>query len=76
LPPLKRKLSKRTQKARVKHFGSESILEEPQKIALLGSLQILRINNVGRKSLREISSALFSLGIIKNEGEWLYSFLK
>ena len=44
LPPLKRKLSKRTQKALVKHFGSESILEEPQKIALLGSLQILRIN--------------------------------
>ena len=76
LPPLKRKLSKRTQNALVKHFGSESILEEPQKIALLGSLQILRINNVGRKSLREISSALCSLRIIKNEGEWLYSFLK
>ena len=75
MPPLKRKLSKRTQKALFKHFGSESILEEPQKIALLGSLQILRINNVGRKSLREISSALFSLGIIKNEGEWLYSLI-
>ena len=28
LPPLKRKLSKRTQKALVKHFGSESILED------------------------------------------------
>jgi DNA-directed RNA polymerase alpha subunit len=55
---------------------SETILEEPQKIALLGSLQILRINNVGRKSLREISSALCSLKIIKNEGEWLYPFLK
>jgi len=76
LPPLKRKLSKQTQKALVKYFGSESILEKPQKIELLGSLQILRINNSGRKSLREISSALCSLGIIKNEGEWLYSFLK
>jgi len=76
LPPLKSKSTKRTQKALIKHFGSESILEEPQKIALLGSLQILRINNIGRKSLREISSALCSLGIIKNEDEWLYSFLK
>jgi len=72
LPPLKRKLSKRTQNALVNHFGSESILEEPSKIAFLGPLQILRVNNVGRKSLREISSALCSLGIIKNEGEWLY----
>lgn len=76
LPPLRRMLTKRTQKALVKHFGSESILEEPQRIALIGSLQILRIKNVGRISLREISSALFSLGIINNEGEWLYPFLK
>jgi hypothetical protein len=65
LPPLKRKLSKRTQKDLVKHFGSESILEEPQKIALLGSLQILRINNVGRKSLREISSNTECLSELK-----------
>ena len=75
LPPLRRMMSKRTQKALVKHFGSESILEKPQEIAELGSLQILRINNIGRKSLREISSALYSLSIIKNEGEWLYPFI-
>jgi len=76
LPPLRRMLSKRTQKALVKYFGSESILEEPQQIASIGSLEILRINNIGRKSLREISSALYSLSIIKNESEWLYPFLK
>ena len=70
LTPLKRILSNRTQKALVKHFGSEAILEDPEKIAKLGWRQILRINNIGRKSLREIWSALSSLGIIKDEDEW------
>jgi len=47
LPPLKRKLSKRTQKALVKHFGSESILEEPQKIALLGLWELSKMKANG-----------------------------
>jgi len=71
LTPLERVLTTRTKKALVKHFGGESILEEPQKIANLTPHQILRINNIGRKSLREISSVLLSMGIIKDEGEWL-----
>jgi len=75
LPPLRRILSKRTQKALVKRFRNESVLEEPLKIAELGSLQVLRIKNIGRKSLREISSVLYALGIIENQSNWLYPFI-
>lgn len=71
LTPLRKLLSNRTQKALVKHFGSDTILDDPKKIAEIGRNQFLRICNIGRKSLREISSAIYSLGIIKDEDEWL-----
>jgi hypothetical protein len=71
LTPLRRLLSNRTQKALVKHFGGDDILDEPQKIAELGRKRLLRVCNIGRISLREISSTLHFLGFIKDEHKWL-----
>jgi DNA-directed RNA polymerase alpha subunit len=71
LPPLKKLLSKRTQKVLDDYFKCENILENPQKIADLGWEQMLKIKNIGRKSLREITFALYDLSYIKYEDEWL-----
>ncbi len=71
LPPLKKCLSKRTQKALCKHFGNENIFVNPQIIADLGWHQTIMIKNIGRKSIREIAFALYSLGIIKYKDAWL-----
>jgi DNA-directed RNA polymerase specialized sigma subunit len=71
LPPLRKLLSKRTQKVLDNYFKGENILENPQKIAGLGWNQMLRIKNIGRKSLREITFALYSLSFIEYEDEWL-----
>jgi len=71
LPPLRKLLSKRTQKVLDNYFKGKSILENPQKIADLGWNQMLKIKNIGRKSLREISFALYDLSYIEYEDEWL-----
>ena len=71
LTPMRRLLSNRTQKALIKHFGRDDILDDPRKIAELGPKQLLRICNLGRKSLMEISSAICFMGIFKDEDEWL-----
>ena len=71
LPPLRKLLSKRTQKVLDNYFKGENILENPQKIADLGWNKMLKIKNIGRKSLREITFALYDLNYIKYEDEWL-----
>jgi hypothetical protein len=71
LPPLRKLLSKRTQKVLDNYFKGENILENPQKIADLGWNSMLKIKNIGRKSLREITFALYDLSYIEYEDEWL-----
>ena len=71
LPPLRKLLSKRTQKVLDNYFKGENILENPQKIADLGWNQTPKIKNIGRKSLREITFALYDLSFIEYEDEWL-----
>jgi hypothetical protein len=71
LPPLRKLLSRRTQKVLDGYFKGENILENPQIIADLGWDQMLKIKNIGRKSLREITFALYDINYIKYEDEWL-----
>ncbi len=76
LPPLKKILSKRTQKVLNNYFRDENILENPKKIADLGWETTLKIKNIGRKSIREITFALYDLGFIDYEDEWLDPYRK
>jgi hypothetical protein len=71
-PPLKKILSNRSRNALVGHFNDETILENPKKISEIGD-ELVRIKNIGQKSMRELASALNSLGIIKCENSWLLS---
>ncbi len=70
-PPLKQMLSTRPQTALTIYFKSASILEDPQRIAELGRTNILKIKNIGLKSIYEIASALYNLRSIKNIDVWL-----
>jgi len=69
-PLLKKRLSKRVQSALTEYFGSEDILGNPQMIADMGVSKILRIKNIGRKSLKEIAIALHAAGCIERTGKW------
>jgi DNA-directed RNA polymerase alpha subunit len=60
----KKRLSKRIKRALTEYYGSEDILENPQIIADMSVGKILRIKNIGRKSLKEISNALNEVGCI------------
>ena len=64
-PTFKKLVSKRVRNALTWHFQSESILENPQIIADMGSGKILKIHNIGRKSLKEIEDALRTIGFVK-----------
>ena len=64
-PLLKKRLSKRVRSALTKHFGSEDILENPQMIADMSISNLLRIKNIGRKSLKEITIALREAGCVE-----------
>lgn len=69
-PVLKKRLSKRVQRALTDHFGSKDILENPQTIADMGVGKILQIKNIGRKSLREIAISLRAADCIERTGKW------
>ncbi len=58
----KKRLSKRIKRALTEYYGSEDILENPQIIADMSVGKILRIKNIGRKSLKEISKVLNEVG--------------
>ncbi len=67
-PPLKQMLSTRTQTCLVNYFeyhGYENILNNPQKIAELNGKSLLRIKNLGKKSVTELLNALHELGYIE-----------
>jgi hypothetical protein len=70
-PPLKKILSCRAQNALVGHFNDEAILENPQKISEIGRDELVRIKNIGTKSMRELASAMNSLGFVECEESWL-----
>jgi predicted DNA-binding protein YlxM (UPF0122 family) len=73
-PPLKKILSNRSRNALVGHFNGEAILGNPKKISEIGGDELVRIKNIGQKSMRELASALNSLGFIKCENSWLLSY--
>lgn len=70
-PPLKKMLSFRSQNGLRDYFKSESILRNPKKIAETGGRELLKIRNVGAKTIKEIASALHNLGYIKDVNSWL-----
>ncbi|MBW6486301.1 MAG: hypothetical protein K0B01_09155 [Syntrophobacterales bacterium] len=61
-PVFKKRLSKKVQIALTEYFGSEDILENPQIIADMSAVKILKIRKIGRKSLNEIATALHEAG--------------
>jgi len=61
-PPLKRILPGRVQKVLIKTFGSEEILNFPEKLASLGPEIFYKWRNIGRKSVKQLIDALESLG--------------
>jgi hypothetical protein len=54
-------VSKRLQTALQYNLYNQNLLENPEQIAALGSKKILRIKNIGRKSIKELADALFRL---------------
>jgi DNA-directed RNA polymerase alpha subunit len=69
-PPLKKRLSTRTQNCLVKYFGyygHKDILNNPKKIAELGMRELFKIKNLGIKSVTELILALHGLGYIKSK---------
>ncbi|PIQ94291.1 MAG: hypothetical protein COY75_04005 [Nitrospirae bacterium CG_4_10_14_0_8_um_filter_41_23] len=70
LPPLMQNLSIRTQNCLRNYFGGNEIFYDPTKIIELGRAGIRRIKNIGKKSIEEISKALYESGHTKNIGDW------
>ena len=66
-PPLKKMLSTRTQHYLENYFeelGYKNILNTPQKIAEMNRKELLRIKNLGDKSVTELLNALYELGYL------------
>ena len=61
VPTLKTLVSKRLQNALQFTLYNQNLLENPEQIVALGSQKILRIKNIGRKSLKELADALLRL---------------
>ena len=55
-------LSTRSQKCLITHFGGEDIFTHPEEIASKSYTELLRIKNIGKKSIKEIIDALKELG--------------
>ena len=68
-PPLKRELPARVRNALIKVFGSEEILEHPEKLASMGPDAFFKWRNMGRKSVNQLVEALESLGYSVNRHE-------
>ena len=71
-PPLKRILSSKAQNALIHCFKDEQILEKPEKILSSLSYSVLRtkIQFIGKKTAKEISQALITLGLLKPDDKW------
>ncbi len=66
-PPLRKMLSYRSRISLIRHFQDEDILSKPHKIAEIGLTNMLKIKNLGRYSLQEITCSLYSLGYMSYE---------
>lgn len=69
-PYLKKVLSSRTQNGLVRYFehlGYEDILNNPKEIAKLSEKEILRIKDLGKKSVAELLNALHALGYVERK---------
>lgn len=67
-PVFRKMLSTRSQKCLITHFGSEEIFSHPDEIASKSYPELLRIKNIGKKSIDEIIDALKNLGYQVNNG--------
>ena len=70
LPTLGKLVCQRVRNALQHNVYNQNLLEDPQKIAALGSARLLRIKNIGRKSIKELARALLRLGVIREEDQW------
>ncbi len=69
-------LSTQSRNALRRHFPKQpDILSHPQEIADLGPRQIACIDGVGVASMKEIALALYQLGTIERNDEWLKPYL-
>jgi hypothetical protein len=68
-PLLKRILSARVQNVLIKAFGSEEILDSPEKLVSMGSEIFYKWRNMGRKSVNQLMDALESLGFSVSQKE-------
>jgi len=68
-PPLKRMLPARVQNILIKVFGSEEILNNPERLASMGPEVFGKWRNMGRKSIKQLMEALESLGFSVNQSE-------
>jgi DNA-directed RNA polymerase alpha subunit len=70
LPTLGKLVCQRVRNALQHNVYNQNLLEDPQKIAALGSARLLRIKNIGRKSIKELARALLRLGVIREDDQW------
>ena len=71
-PPLKKLLSSRIRNGLIIGFKDEHIFANPEKIINETTLKDLRkVQNVGKKSIKELVDAMITLGYIKPDDKWL-----
>jgi DNA-binding CsgD family transcriptional regulator len=70
VPTLGNLVCQRVRNALQHNVYNQKLLEDPQKIAALGSARLLRIKNIGRKSIKELARALLRLGVIREDDQW------
>jgi DNA-directed RNA polymerase alpha subunit len=54
----------------IKSLHESGLLDSPEKIVAAGSIELLKVKNIGRKSLEIIASLLQERGYIENARKW------
>ena len=62
-------LSQRAQNALIDYFGGIDIFINPNRLADSGKNRLLKIKNLGRKTINEIASSLEKHGFLSNKEE-------
>jgi len=62
-------LSQRAQNALIDYFGGIDIFINPNRLADSGKNKLLKIKNLGRKTINEIASSLEKHGFLSNKEE-------
>jgi hypothetical protein len=72
LPPLRKILSARMQKALITILNDVHIFDNPEKIVMGIKLSKLKcFPNIGDKSIKELVDAMITLGYVKINDKWL-----